>query len=68
MHKTAKERRQQEADAIRYQQSKAAWIEHGPRTSTWSARMPAYCFTSLCPGPVGQAMEENYQRGETGNE
>lgn len=23
----------------------------GPRARTWSAQMPAYCFTELCPDP-----------------
>lgn len=29
----------------------AAYIMLGPRVNTWSAIMPAYCYTELCPDP-----------------
>lgn len=45
-----------EQHAARTAQEKASQTGYeemitGPRARTWSAQMPAYCFTELCPDP-----------------
>ena len=51
MRKSNKAKR---ADKLRTQHAKAAAYsqEIKARPATWSARMPAYCYTELCPDPA----------------
>ena len=44
--------KKQHADVLVKQQAMAAKYEamlKSARSRTWSARMPAYCYTALCP-------------------
>lgn len=46
--------KKQHAAVLVKQQAMAAKMEimlREPRPQTWSARMPAYCYTVLCPVP-----------------
>lgn len=51
MRKSNKAKR---ADKLSVQHAKDAAYsqEIKERPSTWSARMPAYCYTELCPDPA----------------
>ena len=51
MRKSNKAKR---ADKLRTQHAKAAAYsqEIKARPATWAARMPAYCYTELCPDPA----------------
>nr|DAF74545.1 MAG TPA: hypothetical protein [Caudoviricetes sp.] len=39
------------AEQRRRRASVQDYILKGPRPETWSAVMPAYCYTALCPVP-----------------
>ena len=51
MKQTTKERREAHAAQERARQTGYEKMENSPRPKTWSARMPAYCFTELCVVP-----------------
>ncbi len=47
-----RKQKKQHAEVLQKQQAMAAKVEmmlREPPPKTWSARMPAYCFTELCP-------------------
>lgn len=40
-----------ESERARQRAAKQAYILKGPAADTYSSRMPAYCYTVLCPVP-----------------
>ena len=64
MKQTTKERREAHAAQERARQTGYEKMLTGPRPKTWSARMPAYCFTALCADP-GMRRPEG-ERGKDG--
>ena len=62
MRKSNKAKR---ADKLRTQHAKAAAYsqEIKERPATWSARMPAYCYTELCPDPALRERPSKYRKG-----
>lgn len=61
MRKTSKERQTAHMAQERARQTGYEKMLTGPRPKTWSARMPAYCFTVLCP----DAELRRYPEGES---
>ncbi|WP_333648005.1 hypothetical protein [Lacrimispora sp.] len=51
MRKSSKERREEQAQVHRITMAEAAKSIKGPRPQTFSATMPPYAYTSLCPDP-----------------
>ncbi|MCD7998980.1 MAG: hypothetical protein LUH21_17300 [Clostridiales bacterium] len=48
------DRKEEHAITLQSMQARAAkqeYILKGPRTETYSATMPAYCYTEACPDP-----------------
>lgn len=48
------DRKEEHAAALQSAQARAAkqeYILKGPPPDSWSSRMPAYCYTVLCPVP-----------------
>lgn len=48
-HKESKTLRSQRAALQRHKAAAAEPMPGEPPVNTWSARMPAYCYTALCP-------------------
>lgn len=61
MRKTSKDRQTAHMAQERARQTSYEKMLTGPRPKTWSARMPAYCYTELCVVPElrGYPREEN---------
>lgn len=57
MRKTSKERQTAHAAQERARQTGYEKMLTGPRPKTWSARMPAYCYTELCAEPELRRLE-----------
>lgn len=51
MKRTSKERQTDHMAQERARQPSCEKMLTGPRPKTWSSRMPAYCYTELCPEP-----------------
>lgn len=51
MRKSSKERREEQAQVHRITMAEAAKSIKGPKPTTFSATMPPYAYTSLCPDP-----------------
>jgi len=49
MKRNNKEKHEDIMRAERAKQASYTEMVIHPRNKTWSARMPAYCFTTLCP-------------------
>lgn len=64
MKQTTKERREAHAAQERARQTGYEKMLTDPRPKTWSARMPAYCFTVLCAIPELRRPEG--ERGKDG--
>ena len=64
MKQTTKERREAHAAQERARQTGYEKMLTGPRPKTWSARMPAYCYTELCVDPGMRRLEGG--RGKDG--
>ena len=51
MKKTSKELREKQAAITRAKRASYGKMVLVTRVDSWSARMPAYCYTSLCSVP-----------------
>lgn len=51
MRKTSKDRQTAHMAQERARQTGYEKMLTSPRPKTWNARMPAYCYTVLCPEP-----------------
>lgn len=51
MYKTAKENDQEKRDKEKYRNALYDEMEKVRPRKTWSATMPAFCYTELCPMP-----------------
>ena len=54
---TSKSEYRQVAEQRRRRAAVQDYILKGPRPETWSAVMPAYCYTVLCPVPERRGNE-----------
>lgn len=62
MRKTSKDR--QTAHMAQERQTGYEKMLTGPRPKTWSARMPAYCYTELCPEPELRRYSANEEEND----
>ncbi len=62
MRKSNKAKR---ADRLKIRHAKEVTYncEAKERPATWSARMPAYCYTELCPDPALRERPSKYRKG-----
>lgn len=50
--------------ANRGREAKMEIMLREPRPKTWSARMPAYCYTELCPVPGLRRWPASEEKGD----
>lgn len=50
--------------ANRGREAKYENMRKDPPTRTWSARMPAYCYTELCPVPELRRYPASEEKGD----
>lgn len=65
-----RKQKKQHAAVLVKQQAMAAKMElmlREPRPKTWSARMPAYCYTELCVDPGLRMHPADVERMKGGN-
>lgn len=68
MRKSSKERQMETKKVKRAKQAIYSDCEKHDRRSTWSARMPAYCYTVLCPDPRYRPKKEEMTIGQENTE